>query len=214
LNSDDVAKFLQANPRFFEEHPGLIETLSVANPHDGRAISLAERQLLALRDKGRVLEAKLGELIQFGEDNDAISEKVHRLSVALLGAKNFSGVAHALYFHLREDFSVPHVGLRLWGHSLLDGTLEGSLVSDEERSEIDMMGTPRCGPAAGNRFLPWFRDASEHVRSIALIPLGSTKTFGLLALGSEDEQRFYPEMGTMFLRRIGELSAAALSARL
>jgi len=44
-------------------------------PPGGRAISIAERQQLALRDKNRLLETKLRELIQFGEENDAISEK-------------------------------------------------------------------------------------------------------------------------------------------
>ena len=32
----------------------------------------------------------------------------------------------------------------------------------------------------------------------------------LLALASEDPQRFYPEMGTLYLRRLGEIAAAAL----
>jgi uncharacterized protein YigA (DUF484 family) len=49
---------------------------------------------------------------------------------------------------------------------------------------------------------------------MALIPLGQTKTVGLLALGSEDPQRFFPEMGTLYLRRIGELCAAGVTARL
>ena len=35
--------------------------------------------------------------------------------------------------------------------------------------------------------------------------------FGILVLASEDPQRFYPEMGTLYLARIGELVAAALS---
>ena len=43
---------------------------------------------------------------------------------------------------------------------------------------------------------------------------GRRKSFGLLALGSEDAKRFYAEMGTLYLRRIGELVAAALAARL
>jgi hypothetical protein len=32
-------------------------------------------------------------------------------------------------------------------------------------------------------------------------------------MGSEDPQRFYAEMGTLYLRRIGELTAGALAAR-
>jgi hypothetical protein len=34
--------------------------------------------------------------------------------------------------------------------------------------------------------------------------------FGLLVLASEDAYRFYPDMGTMYLSRIGELAGAAL----
>ena len=49
---------------------------------------------------------------------------------------------------------------------------------------------------------------------MALVPLGQTAVFGLLALGSEDPKRFYPEMGTLYLRRIGELCAAGVTARL
>ncbi len=222
MNSDEAEQYLKDHPDQFarlladllERQPGVLDSMQVPHPYGGRAIPLSERQTLGLREKVKLLEGKLAELIQFGEENDAISEKVHRVSSALLGAKNFAAVVHALYFHLREDFSVPHVALRLWGQSLLDGTLEGAPVTDEQRTLVDTMGAPQCGPAEGSPFLPWFRESAEHVRSIALIPLGSTKAFGMLALGSEDPQRFYPEMGTLYLRRIGELAAAALSSRL
>lgn len=222
MNSDEAEQYLKDHPEQFarllaellERQPGVLDSMQVPHPYGGRAIPLSERQTLGLREKVKLLEGKLAELIQFGEENDAISEKVHRVSSALLGAKNFAAVVHALYFHLREDFSVPHVALRLWGQSLLDGTLEGAPVTDEQRTLVDTMGAPQCGPAEGSPFLPWFRESAEHVRSIALIPLGSTKAFGMLALGSEDPQRFYPEMGTLYLRRIGELAAAALSSRL
>lgn len=222
MNSDEVAQYLKDNPQvfaqllaqLFDTHPEMLESISVPHPYGGHAIPLSERQTLSLREKVKLLEGKLSELIQFGEENDAISEKVHRVSSALLGAKNFAAVVHALYFHLREDFAVPHVALRVWGQTLLDGTLEGAPVEDAQRVLVDTMGAPQCGPAEGSAFLPWFRESAGHVRSIALVPLGTTKAFGMLALGSEDPHRFYPEMGTLYLRRIGELAAAALSSRL
>lgn len=213
MNANDVAQFLKANPQFFDQNPQLLESIYVPHPHGGRAIPLTERQIVSLREKVKALEAKLGEFVRFGEDNDAIGEKVHRLSLALLGARDFAATAHALYFHLREDFAVPHVALRIWGKSLLDGTLEGAPVELELQDKAATMGAPQCGPAAGNPFLAWFREAGEHIRSVALVPLGQTRTMGLLALGSEDPQRFFPEMGTLYLRRIGELTAGALAAR-
>jgi uncharacterized protein YigA (DUF484 family) len=185
----------------------------VPHPHGGRAIPLSERQIVSLREKVRVLEAKLGEFLRFGEDNDAIAEKVHRLSLALLGAKDFAATAQALYFHLREDLAVPHVALRIWGRDLDEGLAEGAPVDAELRDKAETMGAPQCGAAAGSPFVTLFHEAQEHIRSIALIPLGQTRTIGLLALGSEDPQRFYAEMGTLYLRRIGELAAGALAAR-
>jgi len=204
MNADDVARFLRANPQFFDQNPQLLESIYVPHPHGGRAIPLTERQILSLREKLRLLEAKLGEFVRFGEDNDAIGEKVHRLSLALLGAKDVSDATQALHFHLREDFTVPHVALKLW---------RNDDVPAELRDKAESTGAPQCGPAAGNPFLPWFGEAAEHIRSIALVPLGQTRTIGLLALGSEDPQRFFAEMGTLYLRRIGELTAGALAAR-
>jgi uncharacterized protein len=213
MDASDVERFLKANPQFFDQHPQLLESIYVPHPHGGRAIPLTERQILSLREKLRLLEAKLGEFVRFGEDNDAIGEKVHRLSLALLGAGDFASTANALDFHLREDFAVPHVALRVWGTPVPEGRPEGSPVNAEMRDQAETMGAPQCGPAAGSPFLPWFSEAQEHIRSLALVPLGQTRTIGMLALGSEDPQRFYAEMGTLFLRRIGELAAGAIAAR-
>lgn len=213
MDAEAVAQFLRTHPQFFDEHPGLLESILVPHPHGGRAIPLAERQIFGLREKAKLLEGKLAELIEFGEQNDAVGEKVHRLALALLGARDFAAAAQALYLHLREDFSVPHVALRLWGRPIPEGAPEGAPVEPELRARIEAMGAPQCGPAAGSPFVGWFRDAGEHLRSLALVPLGQTRSFGLLALGSEDPRRFYAEMGTLYLRRIGELVAGAFAAR-
>jgi uncharacterized protein YigA (DUF484 family) len=214
MNADDLARFLRANPGFFEQNPELLESLQVPHPYGGRAIPLSERQTVALREKVRTLEGRLAELIRFGEENDAISEKVHRLAVALVGARDFPALVRSLYFHLREDFAVPHVALRVWGKSVPVDFDEAKPVDDAQRRYADTLGGPACGAAAGNPFASCFAEAAEHVRSIALVPLGETAVFGMLVLGSEDPKRFYAEMGTLYLRRIGELSAAGVSARL
>jgi uncharacterized protein YigA (DUF484 family) len=45
------------------------------------------------------------------------------------------------------------------------------------------------------------------VQSCALLPLGER---GLVAIGSHDPNRFYPGMGTLFLRLMGDTLMAAL----
>jgi len=214
MNADDLARFLRANPQFFDQNPDLLESIHVPHPYGGRAIPLAERQTVALREKVKGLEAMLGELIKYAEDNDQIGEKVHRLSVALAGARDFPALARSLYFHLREDFAVPHVALRVWGKAVPADFEEAGSVSEAQRQHAATMGAPQCGPAQGNAFAQWFGEAAEHIRSLALVPLGDTAVFGMLALASEDPKRFYPEMGTVYLRRIGDLCAAGVTARL
>jgi hypothetical protein len=92
MNPSDVIQFLQENPDFFDRNSALLTDLTVTHPNNGQAISLTERQLIALRDRIAQLEDKFAELLSFGEENDAISEKVHRLSLSLLEAEDFESI--------------------------------------------------------------------------------------------------------------------------
>lgn len=216
LNSDEVAQYLLESPEFFEEHPDLLTRLVLPHPHGGRTISITERQMIDLREKNKALVSKLGELIQFGEDNDAISEKMHRLAVGLVAASTFQAVIHVLDFHLEEDFAVPHVALRLWDQPQGVGELpEFAAVSEELQVFAETLSRPYCGTTSGFETSTWFGEASPQIRSQALIALQKGDgTFGMVALGSEDPQRFYSDMGTLYLERLGELVSAAISRAL
>lgn len=213
LFPEDVADYLKNNPGFFEQYADLISQIFLPHPHGGRAISLAERQMLTLREKNRQTESKLAELIAFGEENDAISEKVHRLSVALIAAETFQAVIHLLNFHLRDDFSVPHVALRLWDKPAdIEDLPEFAAVSEELQVFAETLVHPYCGSTAGFGTASWFGEHANHIRSQALIALrNGGGTIGMIALGSEEAQRFYTDMGTLYLERLGEMVSAALA---
>ena len=215
MNANEVALYLQQNPDFFDANAELLSQLTVSHPHDGRAISLTERQLYALREKIRQLEGKFAELIRFGEENDEISEKVHRLVLGLLEAEDFEGVQQAIVSHLQEDFAVPHVALRVWNSVLSRDGEEFEEVQESVRFFAGDLRHPYCGVPANAEVLEWFGEAAPHVRSVSLVPLRRDSTaFGLLALGSEEAERFYPEMGTLYVSRIGEMVATAILRQL
>ena len=213
MKSDEVAQYLQDNPQFFEDYADLMSRVVIPHPHGGRTISITERQMLSLRDKNRQLEAKLGELLQFGEENDVISEKMHRLGVAVIAAGTFQSVIHTLNFHLRDDFAIPHFALRLWSRPENTSELpEFAGVSQELQTFSETLNHPYCGSTAGFETASWFGAAAPHVRSQGLIALrNGGGTTGMIALGSEDPQRFYSGMGTLYLERLGEMAAAALA---
>ena len=211
MKADEIARYLQDHPNFFEEYAELLAQLYIPHPHGGRAISITERQILTLREKARLLEGKLGELIRFGEENDAIGEKVHRLAVGLAGAGDFAGAKRVLLTHLGEDFAVPHVAFRLWGVPAREDAVEFAEVTEQTRIFAAGLNHPFCGANAGFEAAAWFGEAGDSVRSVALVALRrEAETVGLLALGSEDVQRFYPEMGTLYLGHVGDLASAAL----
>lgn len=213
LNSEDVAEYLLHNPQFFEEHADLESKIVIPHPHGGRTISITERQMLTLRDKNRELEKKMGELMLYGQDNDAISEKMHRLGVGMIAAMTFQSVLHTLNFHLRDDFAIPHVALRLWDRPKNAEELpEFTEVSEELQIFAETLGRPYCGSTSGFETSSWFGEASQQVRSQALIAMrNGGGSVGMIALGSEEAQRFYSGMGTLYLERLGEMASAALA---
>lgn len=215
MNPDDIALYLQQNPDFFDANADLLAHLSVPHPVDGRAISLTERQVHALREKIRQLEAKFGELLRFGEENDEIGEKVHRLALALIEAEDFDGIRQAVLLHMLEDFAVPHTALRAWPGGPTREAVEFAPVSPEAQSFASGLDHPYCGAPSNDEVMGWFGESAGHIRSVALVPLRREgEAFGLLALGSEETERFYPEMGTLYLGRIGDMVSAALLRQL
>lgn len=215
IQHDQVAQFLKDHPDFFSQHTELLSALSVPHPYSGQTISLGERQVMLLRDRARGLEVKLREFIQFAEENDAIGEKLHRLALGLQRGRSLEAVLQALYLSLREDFNVPHACLRLWTPAPLPeavaGLVEFTPVSDRIWETVTGLAHPRCGHEAPEEVMMWFGESATHLRSFALAPLREPQVQGLLALASEDFQRFYPEMGTLYLTWLAEQAAAAVS---
>lgn len=209
FSPDQVVQYLRDNPEFFSQNPDLLTQINVAHPYNGQAISLGERQVMLLRDRSRNLENKLKEFIQFAEENDAIGEKMHRLSRDLMRAKSLPAVLQSLYDNLNGQFSIPHVAVRVWsiGYELPEFTQ----VSEDIRVLTASLAQPQCGSEAPEEIRAWFGETGSHLRSFALAPLRDEQVEGLLVMASEDARRFYPEMGTLYLNWLGELASAAIA---
>lgn len=212
VSDDQVSSYLRSHPHFFEQHASLLSEIYLPSPHGNGAISLAERQQLAQRDKLRMLEAKLADLIAFAEENDITSKKVHDFGVHILAQQNFHNLKNLISNTMQQDFAVTESLLSVWLKPIDDSLLNDAMLKpvDETFSNwIISLKKPYCGakPEVAIESLAQFQ-------SFAYIPLlkpfSKQVAFGVLVLGSNQANHFEPEMGTLYLERIGELVSGAL----
>ncbi|CAB3666934.1 DUF484 family protein [Achromobacter piechaudii] len=210
FTAHDIAAFLQDHPGFFDEHADVFATMQVPHPHGSRAISLGERQILTLRERNRELEWRLNELVRNATANESIGTHVAKWCSRLLSENDAQRVPGEIALGLAEQFDLNHVALRLWNLSELPPTGYGEPVSQDVRTFTDSLKTPYCGTDTDFEAAGWL---DSKPKSLALVPLrleADGAAVGLLVLGSDDPERFTPEMGTAFLESIGQLASAAL----
>jgi hypothetical protein len=55
----------------------------------------------------------------------------------------------------------------------------------------------------------WFGESATGLTSFCYVALRTEQAFGLLAMASDDPARFSPDMGTVYVKRLGELMSVA-----
>jgi len=221
LSDTEVSEYLQTYPDFFERNGLLLAKLRL--PHlreSGATVSLVERQVEVLRDRNQTLERKLKELVDVARANDALADRIHRLSQRLIRARDLTATIAAIETSLREDFDAMHSVLVLFlpEAAALEGhtgrfVRAGDAGSGEVKSFETLLqsGKPRCGQIRDSQRDYLFGKDTIEIGSVALTPIGPKGSLGLLAIGASDADRFHPTMSTEFLSRIGELVAYALT---
>ena len=112
LNDTTVAEYLQTYPDFFERNTALLAKLRLPHLRDvGATVSLVERQVEVLRERNQALERKLKELVDVARANDALADRIHRLSQRLIGTRtqaeaNSISARAEVVWRERADFSL------------------------------------------------------------------------------------------------------------
>ncbi|MBK9986805.1 MAG: DUF484 family protein [Betaproteobacteria bacterium] len=214
ITEDDIADFLLNTPDFFGRHAELLSAVLLTSPHGNRAVSLQERQAEMLREKIKLLEHRIMDMIRHGNENMIISDRLQRWARRLFLTASPQALPHAMAEGLQEEFMVPQVAVKVWGVAdAFAGEPFAQGVSNDVKSLASSLMAPYVGANAGFEAVVWLPDASR-VASVALIALRNgtdPQAFGLMVLASPDSQRFHAGMGTDFLERMAELGSAALS---
>ncbi|MCA0310086.1 MAG: DUF484 family protein [Proteobacteria bacterium] len=214
ITEEDIAEFLIHTPGFFERHAELLTAVQLTSPHGGRAVSLQERQAEMLRDKIKLLEQRLMEMMRHGNENMLIADRMLRWARQMFLVARPVDLPAVLISEMKSQFSVPQAALKLWDVAeVYAGEPFAQGASDDVRSLASSLTAPYCGVNAGFDAVRWLDDP-QAAASLALIPLragAAAPAFGLLILASPDSQRYQAGMATDFLERIAELTSAALS---
>ncbi|MGA2397264.1 MAG: DUF484 family protein [Steroidobacteraceae bacterium] len=221
INDGSVTQYLETYPDFFERNGALLAKLRLPHLRDSAAtVSLVERQVEVLRDRNQALERRLSELVDVARANDALADRIHRLSQRLIRAHTLPETINALETSLREDFDARDSVLLLFMEQAreLEGAAGRFLKTADPADPVAktfesllQSGKPRCGQIRDTQRDFLFGKDSIEIGSVALAPLGTKGALGLLAIGASDANRFHPAMSTEFLTRIGELLANALT---
>ena len=212
LGAHEVAAWLRRHPTFLQQFPDLALSLVVPR-EDGPAASLASYQLEVLRDKNRELSRRLHDLFAISQENERLAVRTHLLTLALMRQSDPAGVVRAMAATLEEDFDGDLVRVVLFRP--VDGLGGEPWLQVIERDDAVLQpfadalrsGEPLCGRLHPDKHALLYAARSDEVQSSALLALEGT---GLVAVGSADPNRFYPGMGTLFLRMMGEAFEGAL----
>jgi uncharacterized protein YigA (DUF484 family) len=180
---------------------------------NGPAASLASYQLEVLRDKNRELSRRLHELFGNAQENERLAVRTHQLTLALMKQTSAADTLRAMAASLAEDFQGDLV--RIVAFEVIDGIddadwLQVIAEADPRLAgfrDLAGSGEPVCGRLHPDKNALLYGVRAEEVQSSALLVLPGT---GLVAVGSRDPNRFFPGMGTLFLRMMGEALSAAL----
>lgn len=213
LEAMDIAEYLRQHPRFLEHFPDVATEL-VMPRENGPAASLAAYQLEALRARNRELNDRLAELVAIAGDNEQLMVRVHTLTVGLLRDDNLSDVLKSFVGALNEDFHSDLVRVLLFrdGADLPRADWLICIPAGKQSlpafTDFLARGEPACGRLAQDKLDRLFGADAGRVHSAALLKIGNE---GMLAIGSDDPNRFHPGIGTLFLKLIAQALDAAIA---
>lgn len=212
LGAHEIAAWLRRHPTFLRQFPDL--ALSLVVPRDeGPTASLASYQLDVLRDKNRELSKRLDELYANAQENERLAVRTHQLTLGLMKQGNAADTLRAMAASLQEDFNGDLVRIVMFRPVAGLGDAEWLQVFEAGSPRLAAFrdcladGEPLSGRLQPEKNAVLYAARAGEVASSALLPLPG---IGLVAVGSRDGNRFYPGMGTLFLRMMGEALATAL----
>lgn len=218
LSAEEVASYLKAHPEFFIEQDDLLADLSL--PHEsGKAISLLERQVTILRNRGADARQKLNNLLENARNNDQLFDTTRNLVLALLHAKNVTEIADVTQDQLSNQANIDSCEIILVakkGLKVADSVrTESKDILKKQFADVFRLKRTHCGPLSEKQTQYLFCAQGNSIKSTALCPVISNgDVLALIAFGNRSDNYFNVNLDTLFLDFIGHVVGAVLDNQL
>ncbi len=217
IGATEVEEYLHQHLEFFETHSKLLSEIKVPHNAGGNTVSLIERQVEVLRHQNKKQQRQLSDLLAIARDNDKLSKQVFKLTINLMDAPSLAGTFLVLNNRLHQDFNADAVSIRLMpviakdsGINLNEYIVQPDIMRRLFEKNLKE-GRPVCGrlKEAQRKYL--FGNYADRIQSLALLPLiAENRSFGLLAIGSQQEYRFHSGKGTVYLNQMSKIISKSI----
>ncbi len=209
LTAEQVAEYLRINPEFFESNLDLLAVIQIPHITGEGTTSLIERQVQVLREQSETYKDQLKTFAVLASENEELWFRIKDLAVMLLKRPDRDSLAEEIEDWLKQQYNLSGVVISQADRSgLIKKYQSDQLVYKAiESNEI------QCGSSFSVELLELlFGKDADKVKSSALIPLISEQkqVHGLLALGSENTERFSAEQSTAYLDCLSQIVSQAL----
>lgn len=205
MQENEVLAYLVAHPAFLTQHAPQFGL----SPKLNGVIALSEKQLSILRRQHQQLKQHLDMLQANAILNDTTQQRLHTLTLALLSASDLNELIRALDTVFGTVFDLPYIALKLWHPSakVLPNYFQ---PTDQCKQSLNSL-KPTCTHYIRDELLDWLPSIITF-QSFAILPLVDSHQahFGILLIGSEDPERFSPDLHNHYLQKIAEQISVAL----
>ena len=192
-----VAQWLLSTPGFFDRHPELLAQIELAHTHNGKAISLQEKQMALLRNQNRNLNQRLSEMLRFGTENDRTQSLMIDWIEGLLVTNQRTQAIESITSGLNQLFEIGKVEII-------------PLAQVSENLNAQLQKATICGDISLAKDLVQ-ADLLLESGSIVLTQLNYQDTaLGVLLMASPNLNKFTPQMGLSYIHQLAQIAAAAL----
>ena len=205
IDEEAVINYLRMRPDFFVDKPDLLRLQKISAPGSQETVSLQDRQVGLLRQQVTELETHIRTLASAARDNEKLLQRWHELTLNLLQANNLDDFFNRLEERLRQDYAAEYVVLKLLRVKLQQTVSCSSMVTMVDTpmsaSLNELLASPEawCGRLTAAKNSALFDD--KKVASAVVVAIAP---YGLLAIGSQDVERFAPGTGVLFIELLAK----------